>query len=135
MDNFRNAVKAFIVKDGSVLFLRRPSNDAHKPGEWDIPGGRIELGEDPHTALHRELYEETGMAVDINMPISLHHFTRDDGQRIAMTIFWCSPKTTDIVLSEEHEDYKWVSVDREDDFPLWLSKARDIFLEHSKILL
>ncbi|MGN7411754.1 NUDIX domain-containing protein [Paenibacillus sp. SAF-068] len=30
-------------------------------GQWDLPGGRLEFGEQPETALHRELEEETGL--------------------------------------------------------------------------
>jgi len=30
----------------------------HKPGTWDIPGGRLELGEDPFLGLKRETHEE-----------------------------------------------------------------------------
>jgi len=30
-------------------------------GQWDLPGGRLEFGEQPETALHREIEEETGL--------------------------------------------------------------------------
>lgn len=30
-------------------------------GKWDLPGGRLEFGETPETALHREIEEETGL--------------------------------------------------------------------------
>ncbi|MDF9744430.1 NUDIX hydrolase [Natrinema salsiterrestre] len=33
-------------------------------GEWTIPGGHMEIGEEPATAAARELEEETGVAVD-----------------------------------------------------------------------
>ena len=59
MDNFRNAAKAFIVHDEKLLLLKRRPNDVHKPGEWDIPGGRLDPGENPFTGLERETKEET----------------------------------------------------------------------------
>ncbi|WP_405155983.1 NUDIX domain-containing protein [Paenibacillus sp. FSL K6-0108] len=31
-------------------------------GKWDLPGGRLEFGEQPETALHREIEEETGLS-------------------------------------------------------------------------
>jgi ADP-ribose pyrophosphatase YjhB (NUDIX family) len=31
-------------------------------GRWDLPGGRLEFGEQPETALHREIEEETGLS-------------------------------------------------------------------------
>ena len=33
-------------------------------GEWTLPGGHMEPGEEPHAAAARELEEETGVAVD-----------------------------------------------------------------------
>ncbi len=130
MDNFRNAVKAFIVKNGEVLLIRRRSNDVHKPGQWDIPGGRLGLGEDPIVGLKREVQEEVGINVGIEMPIDIHHFIRDDGQKITMIIFWCIPLSTDIVLSEEHQEYKWVSLESADQFPQWMTTIRENFLKH-----
>lgn len=132
MDNFRNAAKAFIVKDGKVLLMRRRSNDVHKPGAWDIPGGRLEQGEDPFLGLKREVQEEAGIDVDIKMPIDIHHFTRDDGQKITMIVFWCAPGSTDIVLSEEHQEYKWVSLENEAEFPEWMTTIRKNFLQYIK---
>ena len=130
MDNFRNAVKAFIVKNNEVLLIRRRSNDVHKPGQWDIPGGRLELGEDPIAGLKREVLEEVGINVEIEMPIDIHHFTRDDGQKITMIIFWCKPLSTDIVLSEEHQEHKWVSLESANEFPQWMTTIRENFLKH-----
>ena len=130
MDNFRNAVKAFIVKNNEVLLIRRRSNDVHKPGQWDIPGGRLELGEDPIAGLKREVLEEVGINVEIEMPIDIHHFTRDDGQKITMIIFWCKPLSTDIVLSEEHQEHKWVSLENASEFPQWMTTIRENFLKH-----
>src|SRR5690242_1955170 len=100
MTNFRIAVKAFIIKDDKLLLLKRRSNDVHKPGDWDIPGGRLELGEDPFLGLKRETKEETGLDITIQRPLDIHHFTRDDGQIITMLIFLCEPGAGEITLSE-----------------------------------
>lgn len=113
MDNFRNAAKAFIVKDGRLFMIKRRPNDPHKPGELDIPGGRLELGEDPFEGLKREVKEEINCEVEIIMPISVHHFVRDDGQKITLTIYWCKFITEDIKLSEEHTEYKWMDLEQD----------------------
>ncbi|OGE83240.1 MAG: hypothetical protein A3B10_01120 [Candidatus Doudnabacteria bacterium RIFCSPLOWO2_01_FULL_44_21] len=119
MDNFRNAAKAFIIQDGKVLILKRCADNPHKPGAWDIPGGRLELGEDPFAGLTRETKEEIGCEIEIVMPISVHHFVRDDGQKITLTIYWCKFLGGKIKLSEEHTEYRWVPLD---EAPLQLSK-------------
>ena len=109
--NFRNAAKAWIVEDGKVLMVKRRADDPHKPGAWDIPGGRLELGEDPFEGLKRETKEEIKCEIEILMPLSVNHFTRDDGQKITLTIYLCKLLTNAIELSEEHQEYRWVSLD------------------------
>ncbi len=121
MQDFRIAVKAFIVKDGKALLIKRRSNDVHKPGEWDIPGGRLDSGEDPRVGVKREALEEVGLEIDIQLPIDIHHFTRDDGQQITMIIFLCQLDSGSIELSEEHSEFSWISVHTNlDAFPAWL---------------
>ena len=103
------AVKAMIENhDGNFLLIKRSDYSQHATNEWDIPGGRIDPGEDPFVALVRECQEEVGMDVVIEKPIGVSHFTRDDGQMIVMIIFYCRSVGHEAVLSEEHSDYQWV---------------------------
>lgn len=121
MSDFRLAVKAFIVKDGAILLLKRRLNDVHKGAEWDIPGGRLNPGESPFLGLAREIKEETGLEAEIIRPLAVQHFTRDDGQIITMIIFLCRPQTETIALSEEHTEYQWLKLDSDPAlFPNWL---------------
>ncbi|MBI2573837.1 MAG: NUDIX domain-containing protein [Candidatus Wildermuthbacteria bacterium] len=129
MENFRIAVKAFIIKDGKALLIKRRSNDAHKPGQWDIPGGRMEFGENPLDGVLREAKEEVSLDIAIVFPLLVQHFTRDDGQTITMIIFLCKPLSDSVKLSEEHAEYRWVSAENEAElFPAWLLPVRDNFL-------
>ena len=56
------AAVALVDADGRVLLTKRPM---HKPlgGLWEFPGGKVEAGERPETALIRELKEE--LAIDV----------------------------------------------------------------------
>lgn len=49
-----------VVRDdaGRVLLVRRADN-----GYWELPGGRVDLGESAPTAAEREVAEESGMTV------------------------------------------------------------------------
>jgi 8-oxo-dGTP diphosphatase len=48
--------------DGRFLLACRPEGKPY-PGYWEFPGGKIEPGEDPRSALDRELKEELGIDV------------------------------------------------------------------------
>ena len=126
--NFRVAVKAFIVNpNDELLIIKRRDNDVHKPGVWDIPGGRLELGENPFEGLKREAKEETGLDIEIMNPLRVHHFTRDDGQNITMLCFLCRPYSSEVKLSGEHTEYSWIPMEQAE------TKLHHAFHEEVKI--
>ena len=111
--NFRLAVKSFIVNDkGELLLIKRRDNDVHCAGNWEIPGGRLEPGEDPFEGLKREAKEETGLDIEIKHPIRVHHFTREDNQKVTMITFYCKPISNSINLSEEHTEHEWCNLEK-----------------------
>lgn len=69
---------------GRVLLGRR----AFDPGIglWDLPGGFLEEDEDPVTALHREVREETGLEIE---PVSFVGFYLEPyDNRMVLCITW-----------------------------------------------
>ena len=44
---------------GEILMLLRASNTSIEPGKWGLPGGHIDRGETPDSAVIREVLEET----------------------------------------------------------------------------
>jgi 8-oxo-dGTP pyrophosphatase MutT (NUDIX family) len=60
---FDFVVGAFLVDplEGRVLLIHH-----RKLNCWLCPGGHIELHEDPEQAIHREVYEETGLVVKLH---------------------------------------------------------------------
>jgi 8-oxo-dGTP diphosphatase len=104
------AVKGFIVNDeGELLVLQRASTDVQEPGDWEIPGGRLDAGEHPELGLKREIEEETGIEVEVICPLGTDHFTRADGQVITMIIFLCKAIDDDVTLSKEHSSSSWIA--------------------------
>ncbi|MBD0843346.1 MULTISPECIES: (deoxy)nucleoside triphosphate pyrophosphohydrolase [unclassified Streptomyces] len=53
-------VGAALLADGRLLAARR-SAPAELAGRWELPGGKVEPGEEPRAALVRELREELGV--------------------------------------------------------------------------
>lgn len=95
------SAKAVVVsKDGRVLLMRKSS------GLVDLPGGKVEDGEDLFLALRREVAEETGLKIkkfDFVASWVKHH--AELGDRL-IVVFEARVKTKakkiDIIMSEEH---------------------------------
>ena len=108
--DFRISVKAFIVQNNKLLTIKRVEDNVQKPGCWEVPGGRLEIGEDPIFGLMRETKEETGLYINPKQPLSVRHFTRSDGQIVTLLTFFCKLSGGTLKLSEEHSDYKWIDI-------------------------
>lgn len=105
------AVSAVIFRHGKLLLVRR----ARSPGKglYSLPGGRVEFGESLHTALHREVDEETGLKIEI---IGLAGWrevlpgTSGGGHYLIMS-FASRWTAREPVLNDEHDDFKWLAPD------------------------
>ena len=103
------AVSAAIFRDGKVLLVRR----ARSPGKgfYSLPGGRVEFGESLHTALHREVDEETGLRIEI---VGLAGWREvlpaaDGGGHYLIMSFAARWTAREPVLNDEHDDFKWLA--------------------------
>ena len=65
------AQKAFIVEGDSVLLVRKSPDDPNQPGLWEVPGGRMEFGENIDEHLRREVREEVGLEVVPGVPFHI----------------------------------------------------------------
>ena len=97
------------IKTNKVLLLQR--NDGNNV--WEIPGGKRENNEDIVDALKREVKEETGLTINeykivYVSPIFENHPFLKPFLNIG---YLCLVDNSDVVISDEHIDYKWVSVE------------------------
>lgn len=56
----RVTVKALVVKDDKILLIKE---SPELSGEWELPGGGLDFGEEIHEGLKREVEEEMGVKV------------------------------------------------------------------------
>jgi 8-oxo-dGTP pyrophosphatase MutT (NUDIX family) len=86
-------------------------------GDIDLPGGRIDLGEEEtplEDIIAREVREELSKDVKFRLgpPLFVNRvFRKKDGKWIFTVVFDAKYISGDIMLSDEHKSYEWV--DRE----------------------
>jgi 8-oxo-dGTP diphosphatase len=86
---FRVPQKAVINEDNKFLILKRSPNAAVYPNHWDLPGGRLESGEDMKRSLEREVKEETGLKIKIMKPIFTFRETINNHHEAVFLLFSC----------------------------------------------
>lgn len=98
---------------GRYLALRR----AHPPcaDEWDLPGGFVEAGEAPATAIVREIAEETGLPVELLGVLGAYASVYGETGRHTVDIGFharVGPQhVTDMLLSDEKSEAAWFALD------------------------
>lgn len=106
--NTKVAIKAIIEKDGKILVLKRSSAEEVYDNLWDIPGGRMEFGEQPNEAIKREIMEETNLEAEIISPFAVWSFmAKPDLQVVGITMI-AKYVSGDVELSEEHSEFRWI---------------------------
>lgn len=111
-------VKGLIQNEqGQILLLKADVANHRMNTEeyWDIPGGRIEHGDDELQTLAKELDEETGLTLPdgstlIDTVISNHEIPLYEGGVAGLLLrIWRVPieGSVDIRLSAEHTEFQW----------------------------
>lgn len=108
VQRFEVSLKAFIVRDGRALFVRESDT-----GYWELPGGRIDVGEEwvAHSeVLAREMREELGASFDIAFTTHMVTWTRQrptDGAFLFLAARVGRAMRGEPVLSAEHDQLGW----------------------------
>lgn len=63
------AAAALVIRDDRVLLVRRVNEPAR--GQWTLPAGFVDAGEDPARAAERECLEETGLKVHVRQLVDV----------------------------------------------------------------
>lgn len=106
------AVSAAIFRDDKVLLVRRARSPAK--GVYSLPGGKVEFGESLHTAVHREVDEETGLKIAIVGLAGWREVLPEaggGGHYVIMSFAarWIGREPQ---LNDELDDYRWLVPDR-----------------------
>lgn len=113
---FQVAVGAIVRNRGTgkILLIHRTAKQV-SGNIWEYPVGRTKQFETLAAGLKREVAEEAGLElVDIERPFSAFEFMRGEraaDNEVRAIVFAATTDQDDVQLSEEHDAFRWVTVD------------------------
>jgi dihydroneopterin triphosphate diphosphatase len=103
-------VARFSASGLEVLLMRR-AKGMRCTGAWEIVHGKLEAGERPELAAHRELQEETGLTAERLYNVTLGGFYLHGQGVLALTVVFCAivnPDAPAPLIGEEHDAFEWL---------------------------
>ena len=116
-------VDGIIIRDGKILLIKRNCNPFKN--RWALPGGYIEYGEKVEDAVIREIFEETGLKVEIEKLFAVYSDPNRDPRGHTITIVYIVNIVNDILKSgDDASDARFFE----------LEKLPKLAFDHNKII-
>lgn len=121
------AQKVIVVRDNKVLLVQDPREGKEI---WELPGGRMNEGEEPRAAMQREFLEEMGVAIKVYEVVHMEQFYQfSDGRNAFLIVYHgtlVDPQAPFVVADEEVSHVAWFTEEE--------VKALELFPEYQRAL-
>ena len=121
-----------VNKKGKYLITKRADWEKAFPGQWTVPGGKLEVLDyvlrEKDTSSHwynvmegllkREIMEEVGLEIENIGYVTSLVYIRPDNIPCLIISLWAEPKTEEVHLCNALTDYKWVNLDEAKNYSL-----------------
>ena len=118
---------ALIGQGSEILVQKRPDGKA-MAGLWEFPGGKVETGETPESALARELKEELGIGVDPENLVPITFASEQLGDRNLLLLLYTCRTWSGEPEALESNDLAWVTTEQMRELPMPPADAP--FIDH-----
>lgn len=123
MEKYKVLVKGVLQHEDKYLIVKRWYDDnITEPYRWEFIDGKLEFGEDPERGVIRLIQEQTGLDAEVGKVLYTWSFMVGEVWNIGIS-YLCitSMELTQVILSEELNDYKWI---RRDEFEYYIENKR-----------
>lgn len=117
-----------IFRRGDKFLVLKEANEW-----WEIPGGKVEMGESLDECFAREIEEELGWKnIKFSKVVHAWNLNSQNGTQYIILCVLAEASDVEIHLSAEHEEFKWLPIEEVEkldvfgDFLLALKKSREI---------
>lgn len=109
--NQRIAVRGIIRVDEKTLLMRRANGRPSILGKYELPGGKLEYGEQPEDALTRYLKDEAGLTIQtaqlFDVLTYVDHDDRDIQYIFILYLVSLGLGGNKVALSQNYDQYEW----------------------------
>lgn len=112
--NYPVSIKGIIFINDKIVLLKNERE------EWELPGGRIEIGESPEDCVIREIQEELGINCQVDRIIDSWMYNVVE-KYVFITTYLCkkiSIAPNIITISSEHKEVRLFTPSEIDDLPM-----------------
>ena len=106
-------VRGIVLNEGKILLVKRSKNDRRAAGQWELPGGKMDVGSEVNLSMEREVLEETGLTVRFSGPemfvsSSMLNSGKYEGLAYITLVGFVKLVDGKVELSEEHDEFIWI---------------------------
>jgi 8-oxo-dGTP pyrophosphatase MutT (NUDIX family) len=102
---FPVSVKGIVIRSDAIVLVK------NRRDEWELPGGKLELGEAPERCVAREIEEELGLEIEPVAPVDAWVYTIENGVHVLVVTYGCVERgRRSAVLSDEHTQVAWIAL-------------------------
>lgn len=110
------SIKGILCRNNKILFLKTTTD------KWELPGGRMDFGENVEQTFKREIREELGFKkIEMRSLINTWSFTnirKNTNYHFTIFDFEFFTDESKIKISNEHTEYKWIGIKELDKFKM-----------------
>ncbi|OYV62682.1 MAG: hypothetical protein B7Z72_15020 [Gemmatimonadetes bacterium 21-71-4] len=110
-----------------MLLLQR-TRETIRPGSWEVVTGSIDGDERPEEAAVREAREETGLEISRLYCVAVQPFYLPRRASVQLAVIFAAfvEEPAGVVLSDEHQQFEWLDVERARERFTWPRSQRTI---------
>ena len=112
MTDIIEVVAACLSNDDGEFFVAQRVRSPD--GAWEMPGGKVEPGESPQVALHRELWEELGVFTYVEGLIVRTPILESSKGRFVVSLYRVRLREKEVPVVDQwvHHQHAWMSLEQ-----------------------